>query len=158
RSAMHPLLVRARHEGAPLCESDGASFLWEGAQPPRLLADFTNWAPERSPAWEPVADGLWVATVTLPHDAYAEYAFLLAERHLPDPLNPRSIRTALGGRNSYFYMPGGAPTPLIQRAPGVPRGRLTRHAVAGGIFTAEKKRGVTLYQPPSDAPAPLLVV
>src|SRR5262249_8094670 len=72
--------------------------------------------------------------------------------------NQRSIRTSLGGRNSYFYMPGGGPTPLIQRVADAPRGRITRHTVEGGIFTAEKKRVVTLYQPPTDAPAPLLVV
>jgi enterochelin esterase family protein len=155
---MHPLLIRARHEGTPLCAGDTAAFLWEGEQPPRLLADFTNWAPERSPAWTPVAEELWATTVTLPPDAYAEYAFLADEQHVPDPLNARSIRTSLGGRNSYFYMPGGGPTPLIQRTPGVPHGRLTRHVVEGGIFTAEKKRRVMLYQPPTDAPVPLLVV
>src|SRR5262249_6271635 len=100
---MHPLLVRARQEGTPLCEGDTAAFIWEGEQPPRLLADFTNWAPERSPAWALVAEGLWAATVTVPYDAYVEYAFIADERHQPDPLNPRSIRTSLGGCNSYFY-------------------------------------------------------
>src|SRR5262249_1351278 len=155
---MHPLLVRAHFEGTPLCEGDTAAFLWQGAQPPRLLADFTNWAPERSPVWELVAEGLWATAVTLPDDAYAEYAFFADEQHLPDPLNHRSIRPSLGGRNSYFYMPGGGPTPLIQRVADAPRGRITRHTVEGGIFTAEKKRVVTLYQPPTDAPAPLLVV
>lgn len=155
---MHPLIAFAHREGTPLYDGDSALFVWEGDHPPSLTGDFNNWRVERSPEWAKLAPNGWVSRVTLPSDAYSEYSFHLDGKHLVDPLNSRTRANPFGSRNNYFFMPGAQPTPLVRRRPGVRRGRLTRHIVPGSIFTADRKRAVVLYQPPTDEPTPLLVV
>jgi enterochelin esterase family protein len=148
----------AHRQGTPLFEGNAAVFLWEGERPPSLVGDFNNWRLERAPEWAALEPGAWVTWVSLPADAYAEYGFHVDGRHVADPLNPASKPNPYGSRNSYLYMPGATPTPLVRRARGVPKGTLTRHPVEGSIFTAEQKRTIELYQPPSEEPSPLLVV
>ncbi len=155
---MHPLIEFAHRQGTPLFDADSAVFVWEGDRAPSLVGDFNNWRTERSPEWVQVAPQGWVAWVTLPSDAYTEYAFHLDGRHIADPLNHNTRANPFGSRNNYFFMPGAEPTPLLRRRPGIRRGRLTRHVVGGTIFTGDRKRAVMLYQPPTDEPTPLLVV
>ncbi len=64
----------------------------------------------------------------------------------------------MGHVNNCFAMPGFAETPLIERATGVPQGKLSRHRIENGWLLANGKRWVHLYRPPVDRPAPLLVV
>lgn len=154
---MHPLLERARHAGTPLFDGDSALFLWLGEHQPALIGDFNNWSSERSPTFVEIEPGLWTARLALPRDAYAEYAFRVDGQHLVDPLNPRDKTNPFGGHNSILHMPAFEPTPLTRRAKGVPRGILTRHTLAPSIFSSDTPRTVELYQPPTDAPVPLLV-
>jgi enterochelin esterase family protein len=102
--------------------------------------------------------GVWTHTLTLPRDAYLEYAFWQDGQRFPDPLNPNTVPDGIGHRNSYFYMPQAAPTPLTRRQRGVPQGSLTRLLVEPGLWVAGGRRMVELYQPPASEPCPLLVV
>jgi enterochelin esterase family protein len=93
-----------------------------------------------------------------PRDAYIEYAFVRGDKRVSDALNPRTTPNGLGDINRFFYMPDAAPTPLVRRQRGVPRGEVTRHTVNGAWLTASKKRTVYLYQPHAPEPCPLVVV
>ena len=157
----HPLLLRAQAGGAPVVEGGSATFVWQGEQPPYLVGDFAGWDPDYAAPWSPVEAGLWSFSVDLPDDAYIEYAFLTEpkdEARVLDPLNDNSVPNGMGQVNNCFNMPGFEETPLVQRARGVPQGRLSRHRVENGWLLATGKRWVHLYQPPVDRPTPLLVV
>jgi enterochelin esterase-like enzyme len=163
----HDLLRRARAEGTPLLDGDRATFVWEGESAPRLVADFNSWGwsagdlatRSASETLERVAPGVWAGTVELPRDAYIEYAYRREDgSRLPDPFNARTIWNGMDADNSYFGMPDYLPTPLDRRRSGVPCGRVRRHVVRGEHLVAGGSRAVHLYQPPTDDPAPLLVV
>lgn len=157
----HPLLVAARAGGAPVIREGSATFLWQGEQPPYLVGDFNSWDPGYAAPWSPVEDDLWSFTVELPDDAYIEYAFLIEpkdEARILDPLNERAVPNGMGQVNNCFSMPGFSETPLLERARGVPQGKLSRHRIENGWLLANGKRWVHLYRPPVDRPTPLLVV
>ncbi len=152
------LLARARVHGTPLIEGARVTWLWRGRSTPALVGDFNQWDVGRAPRFRRVAPDLFACTLALSLDAYIEYAFRHGTAHRVDPLNPRQTPNGLGGRNSYFYMPRAAPTPLISRTPGRPHGTLTRHAVQMDFLATTRPRAVWLYQPPAPGPYPLLVV
>ena len=155
----HPLLKRARAEGAPLIDGEQVTFLWRGAQPPHLIGDFNDWGREQKPlALKPLAPNLWARTLTFPRKAYIEYNFIRNARRLPDPLNLNPVPNGVGGMNHCFYMSEAAPTPLARRERGTPRGLLTKHTVSAPMFVAGGKRAVWLYQPAIAEPCPLVVV
>lgn len=157
----HPLLARARAGGTPIIAGDRATLIWQGAEPPLLLSDLHGWDCAEAAKWTKVAPGLWSHTMTLPSDAYVEYAFLTGpaeDERTPDPFNSRTTPNGIGQINHCFYMPGGAATPLAQRVRGVPGGTVTRHVMEHKTFVVGGKRPVWLYQPPTPAPVPLLVV
>lgn len=166
----HPLLQRAQNSGTPIVENGRATFVWQsdahtgsapGSVPPYLVGDFNGWDPDTAAPWTEVEEGLWSFSLELPPDAYMEYALLLEAREdsrTPDPFNDRSTPNGMGHLNHYFYMPEGGPTPLVDRAPGVRQGKLTRHRVENDWLLADGKRWVHFYQPPVDRPVPLLVV
>jgi enterochelin esterase family protein len=104
---------------------------------------------------------VWTISFDLPRDGYLEYAFFdpRTGRHLPDPLNRRSIQNGFGDRNNFFYMPeAGGPTPLTRLSAGGMAGQVTRHTVPARLWTTSKERRVYLYHPPASEPVPLLVV
>lgn len=161
------LLERARREGTPLIDGERATFVWEGERPPRLLGDFNRWSEDADvdgdgmPRWHAEAEGeraVWTLTLTLPRDGYFEYVLQAGHERLIDPLNPRRVSNGMGAANSWFRMPDAAPAPLILRERGTTRGRTTRHLVRGDHLIAGGERIVYLYQPPVEAPCPLLVV
>lgn len=157
----HPLLDRAQTSGTPIIEGEEAIFLWEGDQPPYLIGDFNAWDLDASAPWVEGEAGLWSYTLTLPADAYMEYAFLTEPRdegRITDPFNQHTSPNGMGHINNYFYMPGGAPTPLAERGYAVPQGKLTRHRIENRWLLATGKRWVHLYHPPTEAPVPLIVV
>ncbi len=161
RTVPHPLLITAQATGTPVIQGENATLLWQGATPPLIAGDFNGWDTRSSPAWEPLAAGLWGHTLTLPRNAYMEYAFFTGETEqdrITDPLNPRTTPNGMGHTNSYFYMPEAAPTPLTRRARGVPRGEVTRHIIRNRWLLANGRRAVYLYQPPVSEPCPLVVV
>jgi enterochelin esterase family protein len=157
----HPLLAHARSAGAPVLSPGAATFVWQGDEPPYLVGDFNGWSAEYAAPWSPVEDGLWSFTLDLPEDAYIEYAFLTEpkdEARLTDPLNDRTVPNGLGHVNNWFAMPAAEGTPLIERARGIPQGKLSRHRIENNWLLANSKRWVHLYQPPVAEPAPLVVV
>lgn len=155
---MHPLLDRAHREGAPIREGQTATFVWAGDQPPCVVGDFNQWGAHGALELLPQAPEVWAQTLTLPTAAYVEYVYMLGDRRVHDPFNRRRVPNGLGALNSALRMPDSTPTPLARRRPGVPRGILTRHLVRDEHLVIGGKRTVWLYQPPSAAPSPLLVV
>lgn len=161
------LLQRVRQHGNPVIQGSRAIFLWEGEAAPLLISDSTGWderprpfkrlsPPSRLGTAQPV----WSASLTVPRDAYVEYAFLapdLEEKFL-DPLNPRSTSDGLGSRNNFFYMPETMPSPFSLHRADVPAGTLTRHRVDTWLLQDDGEREVILYAPHARGPVPLLVV
>lgn len=158
---IHPMLMRAHNEGTPLIDGSNVTFVWEGATAPFLRGDFSDW--QRSELFNPVliAPGVWSYSLTLPENAYIEYAYFTdidAVQRTADPFNQRKITNGMGQFNQYFHMPGWSPSPLLRRRPGVPKGRIisARLPTQGMIFGRE--RTVHLYQPPAPGPYPLVLV
>ena len=153
---MHELLQRARSEGTPLIDGDRATFVWEGPAAPVLLGSFAGWDPSRGVGLDAVASDVWSHSVTLPLDAYVEYAYVLDGERVRDPFNDALVRSGVGPPNHFFRMPQSRPSPYISWRRGVPHGELTRHELALGLG---KRRVMHVYRPPAGAgPFPLLVV
>ena len=152
------LEARARAEGTPVIESDTATFVWRGRGPICLQGDFQDWRGKPLP-FKRVAPGLWARTLTLPADAYVEYA-LEDPRGLrvEDPLNRHPSDNGFGGINHSFHMPQARSSLPARHPRGAPRGRVTRHVVDTGDVDLPGQRRVYLYAPPTDAPVPLVVV
>ena len=154
----HPLLARAQREGTPLVDGETATFVWHGPDAPGLLSDVNGWKPEDAVTLTPVTSDVWTYTLTLPRDAYIEYSFARGAERVPDPLNPRTSPDGLGHISHFFYMPDAGPTPLTRRLRGAPHGTVTRHVIRSERFLVGGRRPVILYQPPTSAPCPLVVV
>lgn len=154
-----PLLQRARAEGTPLIDGETVTFVWHGPNSPQLLGDFNDW--ERGPKplkLKRVGPDLWARQMEFPREAYVEYAFVRGGRRVCDPLNPRHTWNGVNADNNFFHMPDAAPTPLAKRQRAAPHGTLTRHIIKTPYLIVGGKRMVYLYQPPTKAPCPLIVV
>lgn len=165
--AANSTIQRAREYGNPVIQGNRAIFIWEGDSAPRLISDLTHWD-ERPKAFKrltstpgPATDSkIWTCSLTIPRDAYVEYAFyddVTQERFL-DPWNSQSVNNGLGGRNNFFYMPETMSSPFSVRRADVPIGSLTRHRVDAGYLQEDGERDVYFYQPAARGPYPLLVV
>ncbi len=154
---MDTILDQAQ-QGTPVIAGDYATFVWQEDQPPQLIGDLTDWEWGTPLDLTQAAPGLWTYTLTLPRDAYIEYAFWQEGQRLPDPFNPETTPDGFGHHNHYFYMPDASPTSLTRRHRNVPHGSLTRHVVEDDFLLASRRRPVYLYQPPTSEPCPLLVV
>ncbi len=152
------LLERARQEGTPLIDGDQVTFVWQGEEAPRLIADFTNWEWGDPVQMQRQKAGVWTHTITLPPDAYIEYAYVTEDGRWRDPFNPHLITNGMGKMNHYFTMPQASHTPLVRYQPGALRGTLTQHKISGGFAIVGAQRLVYTYQPPTHDPAPLLFV
>lgn len=153
------LKARARHEGSPVIHGETATFVWLGRKPVFVAGDFQDWHGAPLPL-EQLAPGLWARSLTLPRDAYVEYALLDARgRRVVDPLNHRLTPTGLGDFNHSFSMPGHHPTPLARRPRDkASRGRITRHKVHTSEWAVGATRELFLYEPPGPGPYPLVAV
>jgi len=156
----------ARETGNPVVHGNRASFFWEGNSAPKLISDLHSWTKPK--AFKRVvrrrgadsAKSIWSCSLTLPRDAYLEYAFhdsVTGENFL-DPLNRHTVSNGMGSRNNYFYMPEGAPSPFAVRRADVPSGILTHHRVRTDYWQEDAKRDVYLYEPPFKGAVPLLIV
>ena len=154
---MKDLLERAR-QGTPIIEGEGVTFVWRGERAPQLVSDMSGWQWGDPIDLDEVAPGIWTHTLTLPQDAYIEYAFWDGEQRVADPLNGNLAPDGFGNENHFFYMPGARATDLTRRKRGVPHGAITRHVLENDFLLAGPKRTVLLYQPPTGEPCPLLVV
>ncbi len=158
----HPLLKQAETAGTPLIDGEMATFVWRGHQPPRLIGDFNRWEASRALELEPAAPGVWQRTLSFPRDTYMEYAYALNGARVSDSFNARRVPNGLGQSNHFFYMPEAAPSPWVRPGRG-PRGEVQRLRLAspGHSLTGEfvgKQRSLSLYQPPTAEPCPLIVV
>jgi enterochelin esterase-like enzyme len=166
-TASNSKLLRARQSGNPVIDGSEVTFFWEGRSAPTLISDANNWNEKSnpfkrlSPRLRPASTkSIWSCTVTLPRDAYVEYAFFdhVSQEKFIDPLNRRTVSNGLGGRNNYFYMPQTMPSPFTVRRADIPVGALTSHRVETRWLRDDYEREIFLYRPPVNEPVPLLVV
>ncbi|HEY5731400.1 MAG TPA: alpha/beta hydrolase-fold protein [Anaerolineales bacterium] len=161
------IIQRAFRSGNPVIQGDRATFIWEGESAPYLTGDINHWddSPRRfkrvSPRFVPDSSKpIWYCTLTVPRDAYVEYAFHdpVTQRNFLDPLNKKSVNNGMGARNNFFYMPETMPSPFPMRRADVTPGALSSHRVDTGLLRDDYERTIYLYRPPVKEPVPLLVV
>ena len=166
-SSSNPTIQRAKEFGNPVVRGDRATFIWEGKTAPHLISDLHNWEENPKPfkrlssSLEPATTKtIWSCSLTLPRDAYLEYAFYdpVSQKRFPDPLNSKSVNNGVGSRNNFFYMPETMPSPFSMRRADVPIGALTSHRVETGFLREDGERDIYLYRPPVMEPVPLLIV
>lgn len=158
---------RAREFGNPVVRGNRATFIWEGKTAPHLISDLGNWEENPKPfkrltttILPASAKTVWSCSLTLPRDAYLEYAFHdpVSQQRFLDALNPKSVNNGVGSRNNYFYMPETMPSPFSLRRADVPLGAITSHRVETGWLREDGEREVHLYRPPVKDRVPLLIV
>lgn len=166
------IIQRALEEGTPVIDMDHATFIWEGESAPYLLGDFNHWGDSKyggklkrfkrlSPRFMPDSTkSIWYVTLSLPRDAYMEYAFYdsVTDSNFLDPLNKKSLSNGMGGRNNFFYMPETMPSPFPIRRADVTPGKLTKHRVDAWMLDEFGSRDVYFYKPTVREAVPLLVV
>lgn len=172
-SISDPAIRRARRSGGPLIQGNRATFIWEGRTAPYLMSDLNGWDSTARP-FKRIHPGsrsaphissragrsVWSYSLTLPRDAYVEYAFYnpsTRERFL-DPLNHHTVNNGVGSRNNFFYMPEGKPSPFAVRRADVRVGLLSSQRVETKWLRDDYDREVYLYRPPAKGPVPLLIV
>ena len=151
---------RARESGNPVIHGNKATLIWQGESAPHLISDVHGWE-DRPKPFKPTSDpGIWSCSLTIPRDAYVEYAFYdpLTEERFLDPLNKNAVSNGLGGRNNFFYMPETMPSPFSLPRADVRGGTLTRHRVDTDFLQDDGERDVFLYKPRASGAVPLLIV
>lgn len=151
---------RALESGNPVVQANKATFLWQGESAPLLISEVHGWEDRPRPFKQTSNPALWSASLTVPRDAYVEYAILdpLTQEKIPDPLNGQTVSNGMGSRNHFFYMPETMPSPFSIRRADVRSGTITRHRVDAGFLQDDGERDVYLYKPPAGGAVPLLVV
>jgi enterochelin esterase family protein len=166
-TASNSKILRAKASGNPLIDGNEVTFFWEGRTAPTLVGDFNHWDPfatplkRISPRLQPAsAKSVWYCTLSLPRDAYVEYAFHdpVSQKNFTDPFNKKSVSNGVGGRNNFFYMHETMPSPFAMRRADVSGGALTSHVVETKWLRDDYEREIYLYRPPVNDPVPLLVV
>jgi len=161
---------QALESGNPVVHGNRATFIWEGDSAPQLISDLDGWE-ERprqfkrisstlKPASSPSGKTIWSCSLTVPRDAYIEYAFYdpISQEKFLDPLNGHTVSNGMGSRNNFFYMPETMPSPFSMRRAEVRSGTLTRHHVSTDFLQDDGERDIYLYKPPSSKPVPLIIV
>jgi len=161
------IIQHAKEFGNPVIHGNRATFIWEGKTAPTLTSDLNNWDNKPKP-FKRISPALitdsvksiWACTLTLPRDAYLQYAFhdSVTHKNFLDPLNQKSMSNGVGGRNNFFYMPEMMPSPFAMRRADVIPGALTKHRVKTGLLRDDGEREIVLYRPPVKGPVPLLIV
>jgi enterochelin esterase family protein len=155
------LVERTQAEKTPLLSGEHATFVWAGERAPLLAGDMTGWRPWETSTggqqMEEVEPGVWTCTLTLPPDAYVEYAYFLDGQRRHDPFNPRLVPNGFGEKNHCFRMPQAPRSPLFRRQRGVKAGAVKTH-VFHSMRLAGGRRTVRLYQPAREGPYTLLLV
>jgi len=166
-TASNSKILRAKESGNPLIDGNEVTFFWEGKTVPTLVGDFNHWDSSAtpfkrlSPRLQPASTkSVWYCTLSLPRDAYVEYAFHdpVSQKNFTDPLNKKSISNGVGGRNNFFYMSETMPSPFAMRRADVSGGVLTSHSVETKWLRDDYEREIYLYRPSVKESVPLLVV
>ncbi|MGE0040368.1 MAG: alpha/beta hydrolase [Vicinamibacterales bacterium] len=146
----------AAHGGTPLVENQSRLVflaLDAGAEPPRVVGDFNHWATTPEGTYDPAVGAMtrvegtdwWYLQGEAFTNARIEYVLLSGRDTRPDPLNPRTVASAVGPR-SEARMPFFEAQPEIDDETPVPAGRVepedVRSAALGGT------RRVWFYLPP----------
>jgi enterochelin esterase-like enzyme len=87
-----------------------------------------------------------------------EYMLILDGEPVYDPLNHHRTSNGFGKHNHYFYMPGKRPAREARRNKSNLSGRLLKFRIDTEDYLGDGPRGVTIYSPPVDEPARLMVV
>ena len=167
--ALDSTTQRALESGNPVVHGNRATFIWEGESAPQLISDLSEWDATRKlkqfkrvpSKLESASDQtIWSCSLTLPRDAYIEYAFYnpISQEKFLDPLNGHTVSNGMGSRNNFFYMPETMPSPFSMRRADVRGGKLTRHHVSADFLQDDEERDVYLYKPPTSKPVPLVIV
>ena len=160
-------IQQAKKDGNPIIDGNEVTFFWEGPHAPQLMSDWNGWddSPRPFKRLSPrlqaaTARSIWYCTLSLPRDAYIEYALYdtVTQKKFPDPFNKRTVSNGMGGRNNYFYMPETMPSPFAIRRGDFPVGALTSHSVETKWLRDDYERDIYLYRPSVKEPVPLLVV
>jgi enterochelin esterase family protein len=160
-------IQRAKEFGTPVVQGNRATFIWEGKTAPHLISDLHGWEANPKPlkrlgsTLTPASSkSVWSISLTLPRDAYLEYAFFdpVSQQRFIVPLNRKSVNNGVGSRNNFFYMPETMPSPFSMRRADVPNGALTPHRVDTWMLQDYGEREVWLYKPPVKETVPLLIV
>lgn len=161
------ILQRALEAGNPVVQGNRVTFIWEGDAAPQLISDITGWDDKPKP-FKRVASTLrsasgkmiWSCSLTVPRDAYVEYAFYdpISQQKFLDPLNEHTVNNGLGSRNNFFYMPETMPSPFSLRRAVVHASTLTRHRISTDFLQDDSERDVYLYKSPVSEAVPLLIV
>jgi enterochelin esterase family protein len=161
------IIQRALEAGNPVVQGNRAIFIYEGDAAPQLISDVNGWDENPKP-FKRLASTLrsasgkmfWSCSLTVPRDAYVEYAFYDpgSQKKFLDPLNERTVNNGLGSRNNFFYMPETMPSPFSMRRAEVRASTLLRLRVSTDLLQDDSERDVYLYKSPVSEPVPLLVV
>jgi len=152
-------IQRARRSGNPVIDGNRATFIWEGRTAPHLMSDLKGWDSTARPfkrirpnpasashSSSPLGRSVWSCSLTVPRDAYVEYAFYnpnTRERFL-DPLNQHTVNNGMGNRNNYFYMPLTMPSPFAVRRAEVHVGLLSSQRVETKWLRDDHEREINL--------------
>ena len=160
-------ILHAKESGGPIIDGNEVTFFWEGRTAPTLVGDFNNWDASTthfkriSPRLQAASTkSFWACTISLPRDAYVEYAFHdpVSQKNFNDPLNDKDVNNGVGGRNKFFYIHETMPSPFAMRRANVTPGMLTSHRVDTGLLREDYERTIYLYRPPVKEAVPLLIV
>jgi enterochelin esterase family protein len=160
-------IQQAKKNGNPIIDGNEVTFFWEGNHAPQLMSDWNGWddSPRPFKRLSPklqaaTAKSVWYCTLSLPRDAYIEYALYdtVTQKKCLDPLNKRTVNNGVGGRNNYFYMPENMSSPFAIRRADIPTGKLSSHSVETKWLRDDYERDIYLYHPPVKEPVPLLIV
>lgn len=151
---------RALEAGNPVVHGNKATFLWRGEFAPHLISDVHGWEDKPKPFKQASDHEVWSCSLTIPRDAYVEYAFYnpFTQEKILDPLNKNSVSNGMGSRNNFFYMPETMPSPFSLPRAEIRAGTITRHRVDADFLQDDAERDVYLYKPRVNTPVPLLVV
>lgn len=158
------LLATVQSGANPVCLIDSAVFLWQqsgDSTPPALIGDFNAWNPRLALPFLPLTADWYYCQLPAPADTYLEYAFVVGEQRVPDPLNAKRVLDNGMHRaefNHYFGMPAYQPSVWLRANATDLAGRLQIEQLQGDMLVSGGTREVRFYHPPSDAPCPLLVV
>ncbi len=156
---MDSIKERIIQHPTPLIEGTHVTFVWEGETAPGLAGDFNAWDTENPVEMVESERGIWIHTTIFESDAYIEYVFVVDGKRMLDPRNPRTLWNGMEDLQNYFRMPGSAPSPYLQRVPGLKtRGTIIEETLDLGMYTADGRRTVFLYKPHTDEPVPLICV
>ena len=108
-TASNSKLLLAKESGNPVIDGNEVTFFWEGKTAPTLVGDFNDWEPTtgthlkrisprpstplRTSLQPASAKSTWSCTLSLPRNAYVEYAFHdpVSQENFLDPLNRKSV-------------------------------------------------------------------